>query len=69
MQKGRGKVALLVAVACLGTASVGIGQEQAANLVLPNWPQLLPANPYTPSGTVPLGWDVCKNGQPSARRT
>jgi Family of unknown function (DUF5995) len=44
---------------------VGAGQAQADNLVLPNWPQLLPANPFTPSGTVPLGWDACRNGQPS----
>jgi len=54
---------MLVALVCFMAA--GLGQAQAANLVLPNWPQLLPANPYTPSGTVPLGWDVCKNGQPS----
>ena len=45
--------------------TAGLAQARAANLVLPNWPQLVPANPYTPSGTVPLGWDVCKNGQPS----
>ena len=45
--------------------TLGLGQARAANLVLPNWPELLPANPFTPSGTVPLGWDVCKNGQPS----
>jgi hypothetical protein len=44
---------------------LGLGQARAENLVLPNWPELLPANPLTPSGTVPLGWDVCKNGQPS----
>jgi Family of unknown function (DUF5995) len=54
---------MLVALVCFMAA--GLGQAQAANLVLPNWPQLLPANPYTPSGTVSLGWDVCKNGQPS----
>ncbi len=63
MRKGRGTFALLVTLVCLGTA--GLGQARAENLTLPNWPQLLPANPYTPSGTVPLGWDVCKNGQPS----
>src|ERR1700704_1533760 len=63
MRLGRRTAALLVTLACLGT--VGLGQAQAENLVLPNWPQLLPANPYTPSGTVPLGWDACKNGQPS----
>jgi hypothetical protein len=63
MHKGRGTVALLVTLVCLGTA--GLGQARAENLILPNWPQLLPANPYTPSGTVPLGWDACKNGQPS----
>lgn len=65
MLKGRRRFALLVSLACLGTATVGAGQAQASNLVLPNWPQLLPANPYVPSGTVPLGWDVCKKGQPS----
>jgi len=65
MRTGRRKVALLVAVACLGTVTLGLGQARAANLVLPNWPQLLPPNPYTPSGTVPLGWDVCTQGQPS----
>jgi Family of unknown function (DUF5995) len=56
---------VLLVVACLATTALGAGQARAENLVLPNWPQLLPANPYTPSGTVPLGWDVCKNGQPS----
>jgi len=50
-------------VVTVGT--IGVGQARAENLVLPNWPQLLPANPHTPSGTDPLGWDVCKNGQPS----
>jgi hypothetical protein len=65
MPKGRGKLALLLTVACLATAGLGAGTARAENLVLPNWPELLPANPYTPSGTVPLGWDVCKNGQPS----
>jgi len=45
-------------VVTVGT--IGVGQARAENLVLPNWPQLLPANPYTPSGTDPLGWDVCK---------
>jgi hypothetical protein len=65
MLVGRGKVGLLIAVACLGLATAGVGQASASNLVLPNWPQLLPANPYVPSGTVPLGWDVCKTGQPS----
>jgi Family of unknown function (DUF5995) len=63
MVRGRRTFALLAVLACFVTA--GVGQARAANLVLPNWPQLLPANPYTPSGTVPLGWDVCKNGQPA----
>jgi uncharacterized protein DUF5995 len=63
MQRGRRTFALLVTLVCLGT--FGLGQARAENLVLPNWPQLLPANPFTPSGKVPLGWDVCTNGQPS----
>jgi hypothetical protein len=53
-------VTLLVTV-----GTIGVSQARAENLVMPNWPELLPANPYTPSGTDPLGWDVCKNGQPS----
>src|SRR3954447_4157655 len=65
MLLGRGKLALLLALACLGTAALGAGRAEASNLILPNWPELLPANPYTPAGTDPLGWDVCKNGQPS----
>ncbi|MDX6606878.1 MAG: hypothetical protein QOD14_1418 [Solirubrobacterales bacterium] len=65
MRLGRRRFALLVTLVCLGTATLGLGQARAANLVLPNWPQLLPANPFTPSGTVPLSFDVCKNGQPS----
>ncbi|HEX3562950.1 MAG TPA: DUF5995 family protein [Solirubrobacterales bacterium] len=64
---GRGKFALLVTLVCLGTA--GVGQAQAENLVLPNWPELLPANPFTPSGTVPLGWDVCAQGPSSCPDT
>ena len=52
MLKGRGKVALLVTVACLGTAIAGPAQAGAYNLPEPNWPALLPANPYTPSGTL-----------------
>jgi hypothetical protein len=44
---------------------IGVGQARAENLVMPNWPALLPANPYTPAGTDPLPWDVCKQGQPS----
>jgi hypothetical protein len=67
MRVGRGKFALLVTLVCLGTA--GVGEAQAENLTLPNWPQLLPANPFTPSGTVPLGWDVCAQGQPSCPDT
>ncbi len=63
MLRGRRTFALLATVACL--LGVGAGSARAENLVLPNWPELLPANPYTPAGTVPLGWDVCKNGQPS----
>jgi hypothetical protein len=63
MLRGRGTFAIVAALVCLGTA--GVGQAGASNLILPNWPELLPANPYTPAGTVPLGWDVCKNGQPS----
>src|SRR5262249_24756551 len=63
MLPGRRTLALLATVVCVGAG--GVGQAQAANLVLPNWPQLLPANPFTPSGTVPLGWDVCKSGKPS----
>jgi hypothetical protein len=63
MRRGRRTFALLVTLVSLGT--FGLGQARAENLVLPNWPQLLPANPFTPSGTVPLGWDVCRSGQPS----
>jgi hypothetical protein len=63
MLRGRRIFAVVALVASLGAA--GAGQARAENLILPNWPQLLPANPYTPSGTLSLGWDVCKNGQPS----
>jgi hypothetical protein len=63
MRRGRGITALVAVLVAFGT--LGLGQARASNLVLPNWPELLPANPFTPSGTVPLGWDVCKNGQPS----
>jgi uncharacterized protein DUF5995 len=65
MSKGRRKLGVLLALACLATALLGAGQARAENLILPNWPQLLPANPYTPAGTDPLPWDVCKQGQPS----
>lgn len=65
MLKGRAKVALLAAVACLGTAIICPGQAGAYTLPEPNWPALLPANPYTPAGTLSPGWDVCKNGAPS----
>jgi hypothetical protein len=30
-----------------------------------NWPELLPPNPFTPGGTVPLGFDVCPDGDPT----
>jgi hypothetical protein len=62
---GRGKAGLLVVVACLAIAAVGASRAVAANLILPNWPELLPANPFVPAGTDPLPFDVCKNGQPS----
>ena len=65
MSKGRGKVALLVTVASLGAATVAPAQAGAYTLPEPNWPALLPANPYTPAGTLSPGWDVCKNGAPS----
>jgi hypothetical protein len=61
--RGRAKAALVTLLVALGT--LGLGQARAENLVMPNWPELLPANPYTPAGTDPLPWDVCKQGQPS----
>jgi hypothetical protein len=63
MGRGRATAALVTVLVVLGT--LGLGQAQAENLVLPNWPELLPANPYTPAGSVSLGWDVCRNGEPS----
>jgi uncharacterized protein DUF5995 len=63
MRRGRGTTALVAVLVALGT--LGLGTARASNLILPNWPELLPANPYTPSGTDPLPFDVCKNGQPS----
>lgn len=62
---GRGKLALFVVLVCLGAGSVGVAQAGAYTLPEPNWPALLPANPYTPAGTLSPGWDVCKTGAPS----
>jgi hypothetical protein len=67
MIPGRRTLAVVATLVCVATA--GVGQARAENLVAPNWPELLPPNPYTPSGTVSLGWDVCKNGQPSCPAT
>jgi hypothetical protein len=54
----------VVVVALVALGMLGAGQAKAENLILPNWPELVPDGPLYP-GTVPLGWDVCKNGQPS----
>jgi hypothetical protein len=62
MRRGRATVALVAVLAAFGT--LGLGQARAENLVLPNWPELIPDVPETP-GTVPLGWDVCPKGQTS----
>jgi hypothetical protein len=61
--KGRATAAVIIALVSLGT--LGLSQARAENVVLPNWPELIPDIPGTPSGTVPLGWDVCPKGKMS----
>jgi uncharacterized protein DUF5995 len=48
--------------------AIGATSARAENLVLPNWPELLPAAPGTPAGTVPLDFDTCPQGQLSCPR-
>ncbi|MGH2956653.1 MAG: DUF5995 family protein [Solirubrobacterales bacterium] len=56
-------------LACAAAASAAIAAPaRAENVVLPNWPSVLPAAPGTPAGTVPLGWDSCPRGQVSCVR-
>jgi Family of unknown function (DUF5995) len=57
----KGTSAIVTVLIAMGT--LGLGQARAENVVIPNWPALLPDLPYTPSGTVPLGWDVCPKGK------
>jgi hypothetical protein len=63
VSRTRAAASIVILVAALGT--LGLGQPRAENIVLPNWPELVPDIPGTPSGTVPLGWDECPHGQTS----
>jgi Family of unknown function (DUF5995) len=54
---GRGLVLTAVAVLLL------VAPARAANISLPNWPSILPANPNNSSATVPLDFDVCPGGE------
>ena len=40
-----------------------VAPASARNIPLPNWPQILPANPNNSSATVPLDFDVCPGGE------
>jgi len=56
----RALLACLIATV-LGLAAAPAAQGGATHLI-PNWPELLPAFPGTPSGTVSPGLDVCPTG-------
>lgn len=62
----RAWIGTLVAAAALGLALFAPASSLAATThLIPNWPELLPPWPGTPSGTVPLDFDVCPGGDAS----
>ncbi len=57
----RARALLIAAVAGLALLVPASAQGAPTGLI-PNWPELLPPLPGTPSGTVPLDFDVCPGG-------
>ena len=60
-RRRRGR-ALLAAAALAAALVVPASAQGAVTHLIPNWPELLPPLPGTPSGTVPLDFDVCAAG-------